>query len=86
MPDWGRNRPFAMPAGSNCPLPPPPAYSEDKGSEFFAQAMEVYETSQTLTEEQKTIARFWSDDPMLSPTPPGHWVALVLTLAGEDAA
>ena len=36
LPDWGRNRPFAMPVGSSCPLPAPPAYSENKGSEFFA--------------------------------------------------
>jgi membrane-associated phospholipid phosphatase len=87
LPDWGRNRPFAMPLGSACPLPPPPAYSEDPGSEFYAQAKEVYDTTTALTEEQKTVARFWSDDPMLSPTPPGHWISLTLELiqsAGLD--
>ena len=84
LPDWGRNRPFAMPAGSACPLPPPPAYSEDPASEFYAQAKEVYEVTRALTDEQKEIARFWSDDPMLSPTPPGHWVALVMTLIEKD--
>ena len=84
LPDWGNNRPFAMPAGTTCALPPPPAYSEDQGSEFMKQAMEVYDTSRALTDEQKTIARFWSDDPMLSPTPPGHWVSLVLTLIDRD--
>ena len=75
LPDWGKNRGFAMPSGTSCPLPPPPAYSEDPASEFYAQALEVHETRQTLSPEQKTIARFWSDDPMLSPTPPGHWVS-----------
>ena len=85
LPGWGNNRPFAMPAGTACPLPSPPAYSEDPASEFYAQAREVYDVTRALTDEQKTIARFWSDDPMQSPTPPGHWVALVMTLIDKDA-
>lgn len=84
LPNWGKNRPFAMPAGTSCHLPPPPAYSEDPQSEFYKQAMEVYDTTRALTDEQETIARFWSDDPMLSSTPPGHWIALVLTLVEMD--
>lgn len=76
LPDWGNNRPFAMPTGASCGLPPPPAYSEEPGSAFYTEAFEVYETVRNLTEEQKVVARFWSDDPMLSPTPPGHWVSI----------
>ncbi len=83
LPLWGRNRPFAMPTQNACPLPPPPAYSEEPGSQFHAEAMEVYEVSQNLTPEQEAIARFWSDDPMLSPTPPGHWVSVVLEIGAE---
>ena len=84
LPRWGENRPFAMPTGNACPLPPPPAYSEEEGSEFHDEAMEVYETVRNLTPEQEAIARFWSDDPMLSPTPPGHWLAIALAIAEED--
>ncbi|MBC7738281.1 MAG: vanadium-dependent haloperoxidase, partial [Candidatus Saccharibacteria bacterium] len=84
LPDWGKNRPFAMPAGTTCGLPPPPAYSEDPSSAFYQQAREVYDITTHLTDEQKTIARFWSDDPMLSPTPPGHWVSLAMTLIAEE--
>lgn len=84
LPNWGNNRPFAMPASGTCALPPPPAYSEDPASAFYAEAMEVYQTSKTLTDEQKRIARFWSDDPMLSPTPPGHWVSIVLDIIDRD--
>lgn len=84
LPDWGKNRPFAMPAGTSCPLPPPPEYSEDPASEFYAQAKEVHEVSRALTDEQKVIARFWSDDPMLSPTPPGHWTSLTLDLIQSE--
>jgi membrane-associated phospholipid phosphatase len=69
-----------MPNGAACPLPPPPAYSEDKESAFYKEALEVFDTRNTLTPEQRAIARFWSDDPMLSPTPPGHWVWIALGL------
>lgn len=80
LPNWGMNRTFAMPNGMSCPLPPPPAYSEDPSSEFYRQALEVLDTRKSLTPEQKTIARFWSDDPMLSPTPPGHWLWIAISL------
>jgi hypothetical protein len=87
LPGWGNNRSFAMPNGAACPLPAPPAYSEDKESEFYGQALEVYRTAQSLSDEQREIARFWSDDPMLSPTPPGHWMSIALdVLDREDAS
>jgi membrane-associated phospholipid phosphatase len=89
LPNWGKNRPFAMPKGDSCRLPPPLEYSEDKNSAFYKDALEVYQTSKSLTAEQRIIARFWSDDPMLSPTPPGHWIGIALELLkaeGADAA
>jgi hypothetical protein len=86
LPNWGTNRTFAIPSGAACPLPVPPEYSEDKASEFYRQALEVYETTKTLTAEQRDIARFWSDDPMLSPTPPGHWISIALQILERDKA
>ena len=87
LPDWGRNRTFAMPDGATCPLPPPPDYSEDPDSDFYREAREVYDTTRSLTVDQEAIARFWSDDPMLSPTPPGHWIQIALErLAAESAS
>lgn len=84
LPGWGKNRPFAMTGDQPCGLPAPPEYSEDPTSPFHAEAMEVYETVRSLTDEQKAIARFWSDDPMLSPTPPGHWISIFLQIAERD--
>ena len=84
LPHWGEIRSFAMETGASCPLPPPPAYSEAPGSAFHAEALEVYEVTRDLTEEQRLIARFWSDDPMLSPTPPGHWIAIALQIFERD--
>lgn len=84
LPQWGENRPLAMKGA--CGLPPPPAYSEEPGSAFYTEALEVYEAVKNLTPDQRLIARFWSDDPMLSPTPPGHWISIAMgCLQVEDA-
>jgi hypothetical protein len=75
-----------MPDGAACGLPPPPAYSEEPGSDFHREALEVRDAVSNLTDEQRAIARFWSDDPMLTPTPPGHWIAIAQrVLDAEDA-
>lgn len=86
LPYWGNVRPFAMPEGNSCPLPPPPAYSEDPASEFYAEAKEVYDAVKNLTPEQRAIAAFWSDDPMLSSTPPGHWISIAMTELDAEGA
>jgi hypothetical protein len=84
LPGWGGNRPFAMPKGNACPLSAPPQYSEAPGSQFHAEAMETYEAVKNISQQNDTIARFWSDDPMLSPTPPGHWIMIALDILDRD--
>jgi hypothetical protein len=84
LPYWGKNRTFIMPEGASCSLPPPPDYSEDKNSEFYKQAYEVYEAKQSITPERRAIARFWADDAMLSMTPPGHWISIALQILARD--
>jgi hypothetical protein len=84
LPKWGNNRAFAMPNGAACSLPAPLPYSEETASGFYKQALEVYETKKNLTPEQRAIARFWSDDPMLSSTPPGHWLSIALQILDRD--
>jgi hypothetical protein len=83
LPDWGSNRPFAMASVDSLTIADPTPYSQDRGSQFFAEAMEVHDASRALTEEQSYIARFWSDDAMLSWTPPGHWTAILMQVAEE---
>ncbi len=84
LPGWGKNRTFAMPEGTACTLAAPPEYSEDKNSEFYKQAFEVFDAKVNLTPEQRAIARFWADDAMLSTTPPGHWISIALQLFERD--
>jgi hypothetical protein len=86
LPNWGKNRSFAMPNGTTCKLPAPPEYSEDVNSQFYKQALEVVETKKNLTPEQKNIARFWSDDAMLTVTPPGHWISIALQILEKENA
>ncbi|MGH3083941.1 MAG: hypothetical protein ACRDNP_07750 [Gaiellaceae bacterium] len=55
-------------------LAPPPAF----GSAAYAREVaEVYNVSQSLTDEQKRIADFWADGPG-TVTPPGHWNQIAL--------
>jgi len=84
LPNWGKNRSFAMPTGAACTLPPPPTFSEDRNSEFFKQAQEVHDVKNGIGEDERTVARFWSDDPGLSTTPPGHWIEITLAIAARD--
>ena len=83
LPTWGDNRSFAMPEGG-CPIPPPPAYSEYPASEFFLQAKEVHDIRVNITPDQTATARFWADDAMLSTTPPGHWISIVMQIFERD--
>ncbi|WP_211195369.1 vanadium-dependent haloperoxidase [Tabrizicola sp. YIM 78059] len=85
LPGWSNCRPFALPSSDACDAPPHPDYDEAPGSAFHDAALEVYETSRNLTQDQKLIARFWSDDPMLTPTPAGHWISIVLQIADRDS-
>lgn len=84
LPGWGGNRTFASPGGATCHVPQHPAFSEDPASAFYAEAREVLDVSRALTEEQRQIALFWADDAMLSPTPPGHWIAIALGIIARD--
>jgi PAP2 superfamily len=84
QPCWGYLHPMVLSSGEECAPPPHPPYAEDAASEFYAQAFQVYHTSQTLTAEQQTIARYWADTPGATGTPPGHWMAIVGQLVRQD--
>jgi hypothetical protein len=77
QPYWGSNRPFVLASGEACSPGPPVPYSEAPGSSFHTECTECYFATTHLTPEQETVARFWSDDPGETPTPPGHWVSIL---------
>jgi membrane-associated phospholipid phosphatase len=83
-PYWGDLRPLALTPADACQPPNSVPYSEQPGSAFYTQAREVYDTSQTLTAEQKTTALFWADAYGMTGTPAGHWVSIVNQLSAEQ--
>ena len=70
-PYWGKNRTFSV-ANAALPVPQIIPYSNDSKSQYYAQFLEVYAKSFTLTQEEKEIANWWGDDPAVTFTPPGH--------------
>jgi hypothetical protein len=78
---------MVLSGGAECPPGEHPAYSEDPASAFHAEALETYEAVRNLTPQQEAIARFWSDDPGLTATPPGHSISITThVLRREDAS
>jgi hypothetical protein len=59
-PYWGNNRTFIPGIAEATQPPPPPAYSEAPGSDFYNAANEVYTMSQKLKREDSLCARFWA--------------------------
>lgn len=81
----GSVRPFVLTTAAEVePRPIPHPYSEDPSSEFYRQALTVYETGLTLTEEQRAIARFWTDNPLVSGLPAGHWMLISLDVERQE--
>ena len=83
QPWWGELRPMALAACSACATAPPIPYSEDASSEFHRQAVEVEEIVRRQDPAEQEIALYWADDPAVTATPPGHWLAILDQLARD---
>lgn len=83
QPYWGEVRPFMEQNVDDLMPAPPPEYSTATNSDFYLEAMEVYETVKNLTSEQKVIAEFWSDDPGNTATPPGHSYSIMMQILSD---
>jgi hypothetical protein len=76
---------FALSRPDQCDPGPPPAYSEQPGSAFYEEAYQDYQLSKTLTAEQVTIAKYWSDGPGTI-SGPGHSLAIVNEIVSQQGA
>ncbi len=74
-PSWGNNRPIITGSTTNAQPAAPVAYSTDPKSAFYQMVKQVYDVSQTLTDDQKAMATFWRDVP--GATSPGHWLSIL---------
>jgi PAP2 superfamily len=95
---WNEIDAFLLDSASQFLAPPPPVYSTDTNSVFFKMVKEVYDINKGLTDEQKTIARFWDDNPFVMEhsghlmfankkiTPGGHWMGIAAIAAQQVKA
>jgi hypothetical protein len=78
-------RPFVLRERSDeCQPGMQPVYSEDPTSQFYLEALEVYRTVTDLTPEQQEIARYWSDNPGETGTPPGHSLSVLTQIVRDQ--
>lgn len=83
-PYFSEVRPLVLRSADEVEPEPPVPFSTEPGSAFWQQALAPYEQSKVNTDEQKAIARFWTDNPgsftppLGTPTglPSGHWMLL----------
>src|SRR5919201_158948 len=76
-PYWGPLSTFVRRDGDECAPPPPPQYSEQRGSDFWKMGKELFDSVSALTPEKKAIALFWADNPVATGTPGFHWISVV---------
>ena len=72
-PHWSKIRPFVIDSANQFVPAPPPAFSMDKGSDFYREVKEVYDISKEITakgdsSEEIAIAKFWDCNPYVSVT------------------
>ncbi len=87
-PNWSKIKPLLLDSATQIKCPAPPVYNENKNSTFYKTANEVYTITTNLTDEQRTIAKYWDDNPFVMEhsghlmfgnkkiTPVGHWVGI----------
>ncbi len=87
-PCWGEMLPFFADSLPAYPLPTPARFAMNRTDSFYQQVMEVYTIGKTLTDEQKMIATYWDDNPIVTEheghlmfankkiTPGGHWMGI----------
>lgn len=98
-PHWMEIRPMVLDSASAIKCPRPPAYDvKNRNSVFYRSLMEVKNTVDSLTDEQKHIADFWDDNPFKMNvtghvmfatkkfSPAGHWMNIVGIAAQKAGA
>lgn len=82
-PYWSEVRPMILREAAEVVPSDHIPFSDVAGSPFWEQADEVYQIGKALTDEQRGIARFWTDNPLLSGLPSGHWMLIVAQVAEQ---
>lgn len=87
-PNWPLMRPLVTDSSSQIKCLATCSYDEKKSSDFYKQAMQVYQTENTLDTTRRLIAQFWDCNPNISVqkghstyfihkiSPGGHWIKI----------
>jgi hypothetical protein len=85
-PHWNKIRTFGIDSAGQFKPKAPTAFSIEKESPFYKEALEVYNIGKNLTEDQREIASFWDCNPFVMNvkghvmfatkkiSPGGHWM------------
>jgi hypothetical protein len=82
-PHWGSVTPFGLTSGLQFRPTEGSKTIESDPEGFKAQAQEVLDISENLTDEQKLIANYWADGAG-TVTPPGHWNVIAQEISQRD--
>lgn len=95
-PNWRYIQPFLMDSAAQFKPVRPPAFDMREQSAYYKEVIELYQMSQQLSDEQKTIAKYWDDNPFVSEhkghltyatkktTPVGHWMGITAILSKQS--
>ena len=95
---WNTMKPMVLDSASQFKPALPPPYSAQPSSVFHNMVKEVYNINKHLTAEQKTIAKYWDDNPFVLEhaghmtfgnkkiTPGGHWIGIAAQIIKQEKA
>ena len=95
-PHWRKIRPIVMDSAAQFkPLPATP-FDSTKGSKFYNEALEVYQTVADSTPGRIATGQYWDDSPastnnvghvnfvIKKVTPPGHWLHITMYVCRKE--
>jgi hypothetical protein len=97
-PHWRTIRTFFLDSAQQCSPVPPVEFDTTRAQPYFGLVREVYETSNHLTTEQRSIAAFWDCNPfavqysghlamgLKKISPGGHWLEITGIACRQSSA
>jgi hypothetical protein len=94
-PFWTKIRPVILDSSAQFRAPEPSKFDLTKGSPYYKEVMQVYNTGKNLTNEQRDIANFWDCNPFKmnitghamfatkKMSPGGHWLGIVAQISRQ---
>ena len=80
-PYWKNNRLMVQGSLNGSAPPPPPSYSITVSSPYYNMVKEVYDISQTLTNEQRAIGLYYRDNPGFGG---GHYLSILKQVLQQE--